>query len=579
MSKARDVAIVWTSLRFHRDAIREWTRHGQDDPRASAASIGAALHHVAGDAGAPEVLESRARGRILARGQSSGAGHPPAIVRAISGETSRDSRGKGRVGTRHRMLARDSRDTAHNPAPRLRIAAALDAGTTAGVLAAALDRALAIADLIVAVAPGDTPDDTRSLLADRMRRDQPIVVFDTAATGPPTSAQWRDLVRNTHRFFRPDVVIVLHAAELSVCHPRPALDTALAPCASLRGAGVRRIRTPRIGAVRSAVASATRPATADEWAYGRLWSSQDLSALEDAAGLDAGDPPGAGEQLDSLTLSVVDPESTVQAAAGAEPSTALAPARDAQAWARAIEARRGQAVAGSTVPGVLGPDFHLTEFYLDLPPFRYIADKHQPRSVLDIGCGLGGYLAAFELWGAAEIRGVDGFADDGSVFIGDRYRCHDLRVPLDLGRTFDLVLCTEVAEHLPAEAGVTLLETVARHARSRIVFSAARPGQPGFGHINCRPLEDWLRDWARLGWTPHVFDTCAMRALGTYYWFRRNLVVLTRTGRGGAAHGMDDADLVSVEVGAVRWRRQDAGVIVYPLGVPPPAFEPVPPPV
>ncbi len=224
--------------------------------------------------------------------------------------------------------------------------------------------------------------------------------------------------------------------------------------------------------------------------------------------------------------------------------------------------------------GVLGPSFHLAEFYLDLSPFRYIADRYRPRSVLDVGCGLGAYLLAFERWGAGDITGIDGFESDGAVLVSDRICAATSDRPSILGQTFDLVLCTEVVEHLPASAGQLVLETIARHARDRIVFSAARPGQPGRGHINCQPVEYWIEAWQRLGWTPDVFDSCAMRFLSTYHWFRRNLLVLTRSQAGGATSSLAAADFESFEVGAVPWDAQAPRVHVYPLEEPPPALAP-----
>ena len=58
----------------------------------------------------------------------------------------------------------------------------------------------------------------------------------------------------------------------------------------------------------------------------------------------------------------------------------------------------------------------------------------------------------------------------------------------------------------------------------------AEPGQPGNGHINCKRISEVLDLWAARGWQPDLSDTLATRALATMSWFRRNLVVLRRTG-------------------------------------------------
>ncbi len=49
---------------------------------------------------------------------------------------------------------------------------------------------------------------------------------------------------------------------------------------------------------------------------------------------------------------------------------------------------------------------------------------------------------------------------------------------------FELVLSLEVAEHVPPEHTAELIERLARATSKYLVFSAARPGQGGTGHID-----------------------------------------------------------------------------------------------
>jgi len=107
-------------------------------------------------------------------------------------------------------------------------------------------------------------------------------------------------------------------------------------------------------------------------------------------------------------------------------------------------------------------------------------DLFQPQSVLDVGCGQGEWLSAFPI---TDREGVDIAAPPWLTRV-------DLREPLHLGRTFDLVLCLEVAEHLPPEHAEDLVNTCVRHSDT-VVFSGAVPGQEGIGHINCQPHEYW----------------------------------------------------------------------------------------
>ena len=71
--------------------------------------------------------------------------------------------------------------------------------------------------------------------------------------------------------------------------------------------------------------------------------------------------------------------------------------------------------------------------------------------------------------------------------------------PLDLGR-FDLVLSTEVAEHIGKRDSAGLVRNLTRNATCGIFFTAAAPGQGGDGHINCQPKSYWVELFGANGW-------------------------------------------------------------------------------
>src|SRR5712692_4458031 len=74
------------------------------------------------------------------------------------------------------------------------------------------------------------------------------------------------------------------------------------------------------------------------------------------------------------------------------------------------------------------------------------------RSVIDVGCGQGTWLAVFREHGAEDVWGVDGdHVDRGQLEIpAAQFQAADLTRPLTLKRRFDLVVSLEVAEHLAA---------------------------------------------------------------------------------------------------------------------------------
>jgi hypothetical protein len=123
-----------------------------------------------------------------------------------------------------------------------------------------------------------------------------------------------------------------------------------------------------------------------------------------------------------------------------------------------------------------------------------------PGRVIDFGCGDGAMLRHFAGMGSTSLIGVDAHGpDEWSRQTGGVHVRADLTAPVDLHAEADLVVCLEVAEHLPEASADTLVETLIRHGK-RIVFSAAPPGQGGTDHINEQPLVYWQEKFARHGY-------------------------------------------------------------------------------
>ncbi len=124
-----------------------------------------------------------------------------------------------------------------------------------------------------------------------------------------------------------------------------------------------------------------------------------------------------------------------------------------------------------------------------------VLELFRPHSVVDVGCGVGTWLAAFAAQGITDIQGVDGdYVDRGHLQIAqDKFIAQDLTEPIRLGRCFDLVLCLEVAEHLDQAHAAAFIDSLV-NLGPRVLFSAAIPYQGGTHHVN----EQWPEYWARL---------------------------------------------------------------------------------
>lgn len=73
--------------------------------------------------------------------------------------------------------------------------------------------------------------------------------------------------------------------------------------------------------------------------------------------------------------------------------------------------------------------------------------------------------------------------------------------PRVLDRLFDLVLSVEVVEHVPRDQHEAVFDFLVARAGRLIVFSGARPGQGGHGHVAERPELEWREEFTSRGCT------------------------------------------------------------------------------
>ena len=140
------------------------------------------------------------------------------------------------------------------------------------------------------------------------------------------------------------------------------------------------------------------------------------------------------------------------------------------------------------------------------PAYKELAElifkRFHPTSVCDFGCG-NGFLIQFLAQRGVDVHGIEGSKASLEFMDSDLRERVSIRNLAEVIKTdvHDVVISTEVAEHLPKKSAPVLVENLTRSASRAIVFSAAKPGQWGDGHINCQPKDFWIKLFASRGWS------------------------------------------------------------------------------
>lgn len=151
-----------------------------------------------------------------------------------------------------------------------------------------------------------------------------------------------------------------------------------------------------------------------------------------------------------------------------------------------------------------------------------------PSSVIDIGCGIGTFLNIFRERGCQETIGVDGAWVDRTLLAKyisvDNFFPRDISDKFLLGKTFDLAICLEVAEHIRQDRSDILVENIVNHSKC-VLFSAALPYQQGQNHINEQPLSYWKGKFESHGYKMvDNFRGLIWNEKRVKYWYKQNSV-------------------------------------------------------
>jgi len=159
-----------------------------------------------------------------------------------------------------------------------------------------------------------------------------------------------------------------------------------------------------------------------------------------------------------------------------------------------------------------------------------VMDFISPKSVVDVGCGVGTWLESFTKKGVNDVLGIDGsWIDESQLRIPKKlFKMTDISKPFATGRKADLAISLEVGEHLADSSAQGLVKSLTDTAPV-VLFSAAIPSQPGTGHVNGQWPEYWAAHFKKYGYMP---IDCIRRRVWTNpnveYWYAQNAIMYVR---------------------------------------------------
>lgn len=153
-----------------------------------------------------------------------------------------------------------------------------------------------------------------------------------------------------------------------------------------------------------------------------------------------------------------------------------------------------------------------------------------PKSVVDVGCATGTWLKICQQLKIKNLLGLDGKHVDKNLFkLNPKYfLATNLNEPIKIKQKFDLLICLEVAEHLPPNKANIFIGSLTTLSNI-ILFSAAIPFQSGQEHLNEQWPDYWVKKFKKRGYSPIDFIRQQVwNNPKVEWWYKQNIFLFVK---------------------------------------------------
>lgn len=160
----------------------------------------------------------------------------------------------------------------------------------------------------------------------------------------------------------------------------------------------------------------------------------------------------------------------------------------------------------------------------------FILNLFNPKSVADVGCGIGTWLKVFQENGVNDVIGIDGDYVNKSLLKIDlkNFTPFNLEEKFSSDRYFDLVISLEVAEHLKNESSKIFIDSICSLS-DIVIFSAATHNQGGQNHVNEQEPFFWIELFSKNGYNCYdVLRPVFWENENIDWWYRQNIMIFSK---------------------------------------------------